>query len=87
MPVRDGFKRDVLHEAGADGVVEFVHSVGVVGGFARGSALEDQDGESGAFGYFFGHGEAGPASAYYGYVYAFEGFHFVAGVYRINIEG
>src|SRR5579864_5718685 len=42
----NGFLREILHHAKADGVVEFVHSIGVVGCLTRNASFQDDNGES-----------------------------------------
>ena len=76
VAMRDGLVGDVLHHPNTDGVVELVHSGRVVGGFAWGSALENQNRKGSAAGDFFGHREAGPAAANNRHVYRLESFHF-----------
>ncbi len=75
MAVGDGLVGDVLHHAQADGVVELVHVVGIVGGLARAATFENRDGQAGAGGDLFRHHQAGPAAADDGHVDWFEVFH------------
>ena len=65
---RHGLLRGVLHHLEQDRIVEFVHPGEILGGAARGAALEHGNREWSARAEFLGHEEAGPSAAYDGYV-------------------
>ena len=71
----DSVLGEVLHHVEADGVVQFVHGVGVIGGLASGATFKNDDVERGASAEFFGHEKAGPTAANDDDVYGGERFH------------
>ena|SRR5438105_4871173 len=60
---RDGLFGEVLHHAKTNGVVQFIHVRGIIGGPAGRAAFENDDVERGALGKLFGHEQASPAAA------------------------
>ena len=60
---RNGFFREVMHHAQADGGVELIHVRCVVGGLAGRAALQDNNGQRSSLAELFSHEQTGPAAA------------------------
>src|SRR5215470_5578755 len=63
MAKRDRFFGCILYQPVADGVIEFIHSLKVVGGFARSAPFQDDHRERRSGAEFLGQQQSAPTAA------------------------